>query len=155
MLSHVRDPGRFVAPALARYQEEMSVIGVEGDLGVRRHARRIRNPSGGIERDKPQGRDPEERETRGRTAARQPHQGHDTEGGAAIDDQSVQFVQARRQALKNREQCASRRRIQARGTTDQDENWPSPGQAEFAQGGRQALGRGSIQAHTRRREQGG
>jgi hypothetical protein len=34
MLGHVRDPGRFVAPALARDQEEMGVIGVEGDLGV-------------------------------------------------------------------------------------------------------------------------
>lgn len=120
MLGHVRDPGGFIAPALARYQEEMGVIGVEVDLGVRLDARRIRNPSGGIERDTPQGCNPEQRETRGRTAACQSHQGHDTEGGAAIDDQGTQFVKARRQALKNREQCAARRRIEVRGTTDQD-----------------------------------
>lgn len=130
------------------------MIGVEGDLGVRLDGRRVRDPFGGIERNTTQWRDPKQRETRGRAATRPSHQGHDSEGRAAIDDQGVQFVEARRQALENREQCAAGRRIKVRGPTDQDENRPGPGQTEFGQGGRQALGRGLIQARITSREQG-
>jgi hypothetical protein len=123
-------------------------------LASRLDGRRARDPVGGIERNTTQGRDPKQRETRGRAATRPSHQGHDAKGRAAINDQGVQFVEARRQALENREQCAAGRRIEVRGTTDQNENRPGTGQTEFGQGGRQTLGRGLIQTRITSREQG-